>query len=194
VRIIPFADADTLLDGALTAQFEGDYTSVLHIDGALELDGPFLAALGSRIDLTGVELVAVAGDLTVAGPIELYEYHPSLYVRGFTRAETLEGGDCEIVVGDGAFTHLVYGYYNDGILRTGPVEVPWVINSDHDLDVDAPGALFVDNFGVDRDADYDKSTIAGAFLPVVLDRDGESLDVESFLAQLRAGRPVLRDA
>ncbi|GIJ43169.1 hypothetical protein Val02_00550 [Virgisporangium aliadipatigenens] len=193
MRIIPFAAADTLLDGALTAEFQGDYTSVLYIDGALELDGPFLAALGARIDLAGVELVAVAGDLTVAGPIELYQYHPSLYVGGFTRAETLEGGDCEIVVGDGAFTYLVYGYYNDGILRTGAVEVPWVINSDHDLDVDAPAARFVDNFGVDEDADYDARSIAGAFLPELLDPDGASLNVGSFLARLRAGGPVLRD-
>jgi hypothetical protein len=192
MRIISFAEADDLLGGALTDTFQGQYRTVLYVDGALELTGEFLPALTARCDPAGADIIAVAGDLTVTGPIELYEHRPALYVGGFTRAETLEGGDCEICIGNGAITHLVYGYYNDGILDAGRVEVPWVINSDHDLRITAPDAAWIDNFNGDS---FGQFSFQDAFVPEVLDHDeGERtrIDVAGFLSRLRAGLPVLR--
>jgi hypothetical protein len=183
VERLSFSEADARLGGALSATFEGGYKTVALFDGDLTVD---------TLDAAGCELIAVAGDLTVRGPIELYEYHPGLYVGGYTRAETLEGGDCEIYIGDGSFTHLVYGYYNDGILQTGTVEVPWVIRSDHDMRVTAPGAFLVDNFGHDADAHFAGETIPAAFVPEVVDPQHDELKVGPFLEHLRAGSPVLR--
>ncbi|MCX4969160.1 hypothetical protein OHA98_31280 [Streptomyces sp. NBC_00654] len=189
---LSFAEADTRLVPALSASFEGDYDHVLLFDGDLELEGGFLEAVAGIGNLDGVDLVVITGDLTVSGPIALYGSLPGLYVGGTTRAETLEGGDCEIYIKSGAFTHLVYGDYNSGILETGTVETPWVINYDHDLRVSAPGALLVDNYGNDDEADFSSENIVESFVAEVVDPEDESIDVPEFLERLRAGLPVLR--
>ncbi|MFE3947755.1 hypothetical protein ACFXPV_38745 [Streptomyces sp. NPDC059118] len=189
---LSFAAADTRLVQALSASFERHYDHVLLFDGDLVLEGGFLDAVAGIGSLDGVDLVVVTGDLTVSGPIALYESLPGLYVGGTTRAETLEGGDCEIHIQDGTFTHLVYGDYNNGILEARTVETPWVINYDHDLRVSAPGARLVDNYGDDDDADFGSETIVEAFVAEVVDPEGGSLDVPEFLERLRAGLPVLR--
>ncbi|MFF4380709.1 hypothetical protein [Kitasatospora sp. NPDC001547] len=197
------ADADARLGGALSAVFEGagaspGYGEVLFIDGDLTLDGDFLTAVGELRggDAAGeVELVVVTGDLTVNGPIALYDDRPGLYVGGRTEAETLEGGEAEIHIHDGAFTHLVHGYYNHGSLVAGTVETPWVIYSDHHMELSAPGARWVDNYGDDDDADFAVGDgIVEAFVPEVVDAEDHCLDVDAFLDRLRAGLPVLRPA
>ncbi|MEV8633731.1 hypothetical protein AB0395_18935 [Streptosporangium sp. NPDC051023] len=194
-ELLPFADADAdaRLGGALSFCFQGSYENVLLFDGDLVLDvldGDFLESVVAA-DGQEADIIAVAGDLTVTGQIALYEYTPGLYVGGFTRAETLEGGDCEIYVKDGAFTHLVYGYYNDGTLETGEIETPWVINSDHDLRVNAPGAYRVDNMDYVDDADFSRENIAASFVAEVVDSEYDSIIVHKFLDRLRAGLPVL---
>lgn len=116
---------------------------------------------------------------------------PVLWVGGTTRAEMLCGGDCEIYIHAGKFDYLVYGEYNHGILDTGLVEVPWVINSDHDLRVNAPNARWVDNFGPDYE--FNRDNIRDAFMPEVLDpKQGDRIHVGSFQKRLRATLPVLR--
>ncbi|UGT44124.1 hypothetical protein LTV02_12355 [Nocardia yamanashiensis] len=201
--LLPYADVDARLGGVLSTEFEGagddpDDPTVLFFDGDLTLDGDFLSAIAELrgVDDEGdvdVELIVVTGDLTVNGPIALYEDRPGLYVGGCTRAETLEGGDAEIRIHDGTFTHLVYGYYNHGSLTAEVVDTPWVIDSDHYMALTAPGARWVDNLGVcDRDVDF----VAGngldeAFVPEVVDDEGR-LAIDAFLDRLRAGLPVLR--
>ncbi|MBG0830422.1 hypothetical protein HS041_21925 [Planomonospora sp. ID67723] len=186
---LAFADADARLDGSLSVCFQGDYDTVLFFDGDVVLSGDFLEAL---TELGGQEtgIVVITGDLTVSGRIALYDNTPGLYVEGTTRAETLEGGDAEIYIQDGVFTHLVYGYYNHGILEAGRVETPWVINSDHDLRITAPGARHVDNHGSFSDAEFTRDNIAEWFVPEVVDPDYGSIVVERFLDRLRAGLPV----
>jgi hypothetical protein len=141
---------------------------------------------------TGIDLIVVTGNLTVAGDIELDESRPGLYVAGTTRAETLVGGDAEIYIGDGAFTYLVYGHYNHGILETGTVATPWVINSGHDLRVKAPDAYHIDNYGDDADSDFSRNNIVAAFVSQVVDAEDATIIVPAFLDRLRAGLPVLR--
>ena len=188
-ELLPFAGADARLDGALSACFLGDYETVLFFAGSVAVR-EFATVVQAR---QGAGLIAVAGDLTVGGTIELYdEDDPGLYVGGFTRAETLEAGAPEVYLDRGAVTYLVYGYYNHGILETGEVQTPWVINSDHDLRVTAPGAKVVDNFGRDRTADYTRANIAEHFVAEVVDDEYGSLLVGTFLDRLRAGLPVLR--
>ncbi|MER5981490.1 hypothetical protein [Streptomyces sp. NPDC001787] len=189
---LSFPEADTRLVSALSASFEGDYGKVLLFEGDLELEGGFLDAVARIGSLDGVDLVVITGDLTVSGPIALYGSLPGLYVGGTTRAETLEGGDCEIYIKGGSFTHLVYGDYNSGILETGTVKTPWVINYDHDLRVSAPGARLVDNYGNDDEADFNSENIVESFVAEVVDPEDESIDVPEFLERLRAGLPVLR--
>ncbi|MBG0814306.1 hypothetical protein [Planomonospora sp. ID82291] len=186
---ISFAEADARLDGSLSVCFQGDYDTVLFFDGDVVLSGDFprsLAEPGGQ----GTDIVAITGDLTVSGRIALYDTIPGLYVEGTTRAETLEGGDAEIYIQDGVFTHLVYGYYNHGILEAGRVETPWVINSDHDLRITAPGARRVDNHGSSSDAEFTRDDIPERFVPEVVDPDRGSILVERFLDRLRAGLPV----
>ncbi|MFQ6331671.1 leucine-rich repeat domain-containing protein [Nocardia sp. CWNU-33] len=199
--LLSYADVDARLGGVLSAEFEGaadepDDPTVLFFDGDLTLDGDFLSAVAELRGVDGdddVELIVVTGDLTVNGPIALYEDQPGLYVGGHTRAETLEGGDAEIFIHDGTFTHMVYGYYNHGSLAAGVVDTPWVIDFDHHMALTAPGARWVDNLGVcDRDVDFVAGNGLGeAFVPEVVDNEGR-LDIDTFLNQLRAGLPVLR--
>ncbi|NUR27731.1 MAG: hypothetical protein HOV83_18125 [Catenulispora sp.] len=197
---LPYPDADARLGGALSAAFQDEGASpdagrVLFFDGDLALDGDFLDAVNALPGVAGagdVELVVVTGDLTVQGPIALYEDRPGLYVAGRTEAETLEAGGCDIHLHDGAFTHLVYGWYNHGRLRTGTIATPWVIDSDHAMDVHAVGARRVDNHGDAQDADYAGPGIAEAFVPEVVDPEDGRLQVDAFLGRLRAGLPVLR--
>ncbi|WP_194235899.1 hypothetical protein [Streptomyces sp. CB01881] len=198
---LSYADADARLGGALSAVFEGagaspGYDEVLFFDGDLTLDGDFLDAINELRpgnDEHDVELIVVTGDLTVKGPIALYEDRPGLYVGGRTEAETLEGGDAEIYIHDGAFTHLVYGWYNHGSLQTGIVDTPWVIDYDHHMEVGAPDARWVNNHEDDDDADFAVGDgIIEAFVPEVVDAEDGSLQVEDFLDRLRAGLPVLR--
>lgn len=188
-RLLSFAEADQIMEGVLSSTFQGGYESVALFEGNLEVEGDFLTqveALGATADI-----IVVRGDLTVRGDIALYETTPGLFVGGTTNAETLQGGDCELYINGGTFTHLVYGYYNDGILDAGRVTVPWVINSNHDLRLSPGGARLVDNYGDNDGADWGRSTIAQAFVPEVLDDDG-MLEVSAFLERLRAGEPVLK--
>ncbi len=189
---LSFTDADARLDGALSDSFLGSYRSVLLFDGDLCVEGDFLTAMLMAMGTHKADVIAVAGDLTVAGPIALYEGRPGLYVGGFTRGETLEGGDCEIHINDGEFTYLVLGYYNDGVLYAGEVKVPWVINDNHDLEIEAPEAMFVDNYGADDEAHYDRSNIGKAFVKKVVDPEYDSIKIGKFLKRLRAGKRVLR--
>ena len=209
---LSFAEVDARTDGALSASFEGTYDTVLFFDGDVTLDGNFLPAVaalraamptndrrwppvkpvGRAYRPAGIDLIVITGDLTVAGDIELDDSRPGLYVAGTTRAETLVGGDAEIHIGDGAFTYLVHGHYNHGILETGTLATPWVINSDHDLRVDAPDAYHVDNYGDDADSDFNRSNIAAAFVSQVVDPEDATIIVQAFLDRLRAGLPVLR--
>ncbi|MEV4367806.1 hypothetical protein AB0J71_12110 [Nonomuraea sp. NPDC049637] len=195
---LSYAEADARLGGTLSAVFEGagaspGYREVLFFDGDLTLDGDFLDAV-KQLRGGDVELIVVTGDLKVNGPIALYEDRPSLYVGGHTEAETLEGGEAEICIHDGAFTHLVYGWYNHGSLRTGTVDTPWVIDYDHAMDVYAPGGRWVNNYDDDDDdAEFAVGDgIVEAFVPEVVDAEGRCLDVDEFLERLRAGLPVLR--
>jgi Leucine-rich repeat (LRR) protein len=192
-RLLPFAEADAALDGGLSSVFQGRYKSVLLFDGDLTLEGDFLPSIKAITDACP-DVIAISGDLTVNGEIALYESRPGLSVDGFTKAETLKGGYCEIYIDGGAFTYLVHGYYNDGILETGQIEVPWVINDNHDLRVSAPNALRIDNYGLhDGEADFDGANIPEAFVAELLSTNyNNSVDVSLFVDRLRAGLPVLR--
>src|SRR5882672_4478570 len=99
-----FAEADDHFDGELSVQmgkrsvWDSTADTVLVIDGDLKLDD----------DLTHQKpwsacntLIAVRGNLTVAGRIELYDMWavgyccPDLYVRGETRAQAIVGWPLE---------------------------------------------------------------------------------------------------
>lgn len=191
-ELLSFADADARLGCVLSDTFGGEYETVLLVDGDVVLDGDFLEAVGELgIAPEDYEIVVISGDLTVTGAIEMWASYPALYVGGYTRADTLIGADAEVYIHDGAFTHLVCGQYNDGILETGIVQTPWVINSNHSLLVTAPGALVVDNYGENVDADFTKSNIMESFVPEVVLPEYHELDVLAFRDRLRAGLPVL---
>ncbi|WP_412543229.1 hypothetical protein R8Z50_12375 [Longispora sp. K20-0274] len=183
---LSYADADARLSGALSAVFEGDYDEVLFFDGDLTVDGDLLEPRD------GEDLIVVTGDLTVTGRIALYADKPGLFVAGRTEAETLEGGEAEICVNDGAITHLIYGEHDRGAIWTGTVDTPWVIEFDHMMAVNARGARWVDAYGDSDDADFGRDDIADAFVPEVVDPEDGGLRVDEFLDRLRAGLPVLR--
>lgn len=188
---LDFATADQRLEGELDRTFRGFYSAdrrVLLFDGGVALAGELLEALGET-DPPSTDLIAVRGDLTVHGRILLPERFPGLYVSGFTRADTLEGGDSRIYIGDGAFRYFVSGYYNDGVLSAGTVQTPWVINEDHDLRLAAADAYWIDNHADSDDADFTPSNIAASFVPEVVERD--QVDRDALLEHLRAGKQVL---
>lgn len=189
--IVDFKTADARMEGGLKSAFQGTYRTVLLFEGNLALDDDFLKAI-SKIEKADFDLVVVRGDLTVNGPIALYESTPGLLVTGNTRAETLEGGDAEIYIGNGKFDCVVYGYYNHGILETGTVETPWVINSNHDLRVTAVDAYWVDNYGDDSEFDFGRGNIGESFVKEVLDEEGDGIEVHAFIDRLRKKKPVLK--
>jgi hypothetical protein len=190
-RLLPFDEADAVLNGALLRHL-GRYETVLLFDGDLTVDSDFLTAIRAITDAEP-DVVAISGNLTVHGEIALYEPTPCLYVGGFTRAETLESGDREVYIHDGAFTYLVYWFYNDASLRAASIEVPWVLSEVPGLSVIAPNAFFIDNYSFDnKDADFDRTNIAKAFVLEIIDQEYDSVKVDLFLERLRAGQPVLR--
>ena len=190
-ELLSFEDADKRCDLALSANFQGRYSRVIFFEGNTIFGEDLLKAV-SKLTKETIDQIIVHGDLTVKGRIALYENTPGLYVSGTTRAQTLEGGDCEIYVQDGTFEYLVYGYYNDGILETGNVTVPWIINSNHDLRVMNKGARTVDNYDDDDDCEFGSDNISESFVKSVLDEDGTGLQVDAFLKYLMKGKPVLK--
>jgi hypothetical protein len=190
-RPLPFAEANAILNGVLSRCIGEICKTVLLFDGDLTVDGDFLTAIRSMTDAEP-DVVAISGNLTVHGEIALYEPTPCLYIGGFTRAETLEGGDREVYIHDGAFTYLVYWFYNDAPLRAASIEVPWVLSEVPGLSVTAPNAFFIDNYSFDnKDADFDRTSIAKAFVLEIVDPEYDSVKVDQFLERLRAGLPVL---
>ncbi|MGY0236162.1 hypothetical protein [Longispora urticae] len=187
---VSYDEADARLGGALTSAFDGRYATVLLFDGDLTVDGNFPDAFRDLLVERAVEVVVVTGNLTVTGRIGFHDSLPGLYVGGRTEAETLEAGDAEVHIHDGTFTYLVHGYHNDGTLRTGTVETPWVIEHEHVMEVHAPGALRVDEYGTAAHADFSGFGVAAAFVPEVVDEHVE-LRIDEFLNRLRAGLPVL---
>lgn len=95
-----FAKADDHFDGELSAHmgkrsaWDSTGDTVLVIDGDLELDDDLTRQTPWRVCNT---LIAVRGNLTVAGRIELYDMYdvgyccPDLYVGGETRAQAIVG-------------------------------------------------------------------------------------------------------
>jgi Leucine-rich repeat (LRR) protein len=191
-EVLEFDDANQRLEEALSDNFEGGYETVLFIDGDASFEGDFLEEL-EKICKDDYELIAINGDLEVKGRLASYESTPGLYVSGHTSAETLEGGDCEIYLGEGRFDYFVFGYYNDGILETGSVETPWLINSNHDLRVSSDDATSIDNYGDDDDYDFGSENIAESFVAEVLsDDDPNEIDIEAFYTHLKEGKRVLK--
>lgn len=187
--ILKYAEADARLDGALTDNFRCSYDSVLFVDGDLSLKGDFLDEIKKLGD---AELIAIAGNLIVDGDIALYDSYPGLWVGGKTTADSLQGGDTEIYIGAGRFKHCVYGYHNDGTLKTGAVETPWVINEEHDLRVPRGNEKRIDNYRDDDEADFTCSNIPDVFIADVVDLEYDTIKFPEFLAHLRVGKPVLR--
>ncbi|MEV6524754.1 hypothetical protein AB0M43_22620 [Longispora sp. NPDC051575] len=190
-ELVPYAEADARLGGALTSAFDGGYATALLFDGDLTVAGDFPDAFHDLLVTRAVEVVVVTGNLTVTGRVGFHDSLPGLYVGGRTEAETLEAGDAEVHIHDGTFTYLVHGYHNDGTLRTGTVVTPWVIEHEHVMAVHAPGALRVDEFGDAARADFAGVGVAAAFVSEVVDEHVE-LRIDEFLNRLRAGLPVLR--
>lgn len=189
-ELIEFAEADDRLDSALSERFTGEYESVLFIKGRLVLEGDFLEAI-AELDDSEPDLIVIDGDLDVNGRIALPDATPGLFVSGETRALTLEGGECEIYIREGTFEYLVYGFGNEGILKTGRIKTPWVINEGHELRVMVRDAIKVDNDGDAENYDYNSENIEDSFVDEVL--DGNKLDMEAFLERLMDGDPVLKD-
>jgi hypothetical protein len=57
-ELLPYVDADARLDGALSANFLGDYDEVLLLDGDVVLDGDFLKAVTTLAE-RGMDLIAI---------------------------------------------------------------------------------------------------------------------------------------
>ncbi len=188
-EIIDFEQADERLDGALSDRFEQEYESILFITGSLDLEGDFLEAI-AEINDDEPELIVIDGDLDVKGRIALYDSTPGLFVTGTTRAQTLEGGECEIFIQDGTFEFLVYGESDEGVLAAGKVGTRWVINSGHDLRIKAKDAVWIDNEGDSEDYNFNSENIEDFFVEEVL--DGKQIDVEAFLERLMDGESVLK--
>jgi Leucine-rich repeat (LRR) protein len=189
-EVLTFTEANERLDDALSV-FQGSYDTVALLPGDHEFKGDLVKAVRKLVK-GDFDLIAVEGDLVVDGRIQLYEATPGLYVGGSTKANTLEGGDCEIYLQHGTFACFVYGYYNDGTLETGGVDTPWVINSNHDLRVAAGKTTkWIDNYGDDDDYDFGSENIGTSFVEQVLGKSGNEIDIEAFYKRLVAGKSVL---
>jgi Leucine-rich repeat (LRR) protein len=176
--------------------FEGDFSPCLvwegdtHLDGSLDYD--FASELGE------ICAIIVTGSLTVQGDVELYDYHPALWVQGDLVAESLQAGDCEIVIdGDARIAHLVYGYYNDGTLRIhGTTHTPLVINSDHCTEITpAPSATLINAYSNYDDFftyDYYSDDLEGILAKGLYDTEKEKIKLDALLEACRKKKAVFK--
>ncbi len=196
-QMLSFEDADALQKGELRARFEGDFESVLYFDGDLQLKGDFLSSV-EKLATGEFDLIVVTGNLTVEGRIALYDYTPSLIVQGITRAETLEGGDCEVYVDTAILDFYLYGFMSDGILETGELTAPYVINYGHHLVTNLENSVSIDNYGDDPDYQFGSENIKASFVKAVLsddyedDEDEREVDVGKLYSRLKAKKTVLK--
>ena len=72
-EVLSFADADKRAKKALSRMFQGGYERVLFVDGDLAINGDLLDKLSTKQPF---DVIAVTGNLTVAGRIRLYENTP----------------------------------------------------------------------------------------------------------------------
>src|SRR5262249_764790 len=78
-ELLSFKEADQRLGGALSDTFQASYGTVLLFEGDVTLAGDLLTAL-AKLEQREFDLIAVQGNLTVAGCIALYDSMPGLYV------------------------------------------------------------------------------------------------------------------
>lgn len=193
-KYLTYEEASEEVKGLLK-YIEGDCETILYFENNVvlneDLNYDFFQKFSEKENIN-FQFIVINGDLTVNGCIDLSEDYPGLIVTGFTKAQTLEGGDCEIYIEDGAFDYYVYGHYNHGILKTGNVKTQFVINSDHHLIVSSKKAIFIDIYSdYGDDYDYYASDIATNFIAEVLDED-ERIDISKFYKYLKANKKVMK--
>ncbi len=196
LEVLDFDEADARLDELLSCHIQQSCgEDVALFDGDLTIDGSFSDAMKS-LGVANIAIIAISGNLTVNGPIDLYDYTPCLYVGGLIWAETLECEDSEVYV-TGTIKYAVYCCGNEGM---GDVDVsaPWVINHGRILSCEPREALIVDTRhpywrGADARVDFDESNLVEAFVAEVVDHEENEIRFDKFLERLRAGQPVLRE-
>ena len=176
--------------------FEGDCVPCVVWEGDTHLDSSLDYDFAS--DLGEIGSIIVTGSLTVQGDVELYDYHPALWVQGDLVAESLQAGDCEIVVdGDARIAYLVYGYYNDGTLRIhGTTHTPLVINSDHCIEITpAPSAILINAYSEYNDFftyDYYREDLERILPKALYDAEKEKIKLDALLETCRKKKPFLK--
>ncbi len=187
IEVVAFDDADS----KLTSCLQGGYERVLAITGNVSITGDFLAGI-KKLQPKGAkyDVITIRGNVVVKGRLAMRDVRPCLSVSGTTTAETIEAGDCEMFLRGGTAKYFVLVEGNDGTLDAGKFKTPWVIDSDHDLEISTPkSTITVNQYGSSDSVDYNRSNIAKAFVPEVL--EGEHLDPDKLYARMKAKKPVL---
>ncbi len=176
--------------------FEGDFLPCLVWEGDTVLEHSLDYGFSQECGEIGAFIVT--GSLTVKGDVSLYEYHPALWVQGDLIAESLQAGDCEIVIGgDARIAHLVFGYYNDGTLRIdGTTYAPFVINSDHCTTLNpAPSTVLINAYSQHNDFfeyDYYSEDLERIFAKGLYNVEEERLEIDKLLERSRQKKAILK--
>lgn len=177
------------LDHDRIIYFEGDTT----INGNLTADraAGILESLNEDTDLGDV-LIMINGNLTVEGDINIGDYHPLLLVLGNVHCNVLKSGDDTIhISGDAHIRYAFFGNYNDGsITIEGKTYVPYVLNSDHDSNINPQGAILINTYSDHNDFfeyDYTQEVLPQVMVRATFNQHDE-FDEWQFIDLVKAGQ------
>jgi len=177
--------------------FEGD----LHIKG--DLDEEWVAKEFEKLgeELEDNILVFILGNLTVEGKIAPGPGgNPCLFVEGDVRCDVLSSYDELITItGDAYVTYAIDGNYNHGVLQIeGTAFTPYILNSDHHMEVTPSETTITINYYGDYDNffeyDYSPKDFDRVMVKQVINLDGDEyrLDQGRFIELLKKGKSPLK--
>lgn len=181
-----------------------NFKNVIFLDGDTYINGDLnqewaestLNTLGEAADASAT-LILVNGNLTVSGILEPSdEIFPYLLVLGNVTCNVLRSyNEFIYITGDADIKFVFDGGYNDGsITIEGTTRVPYIINYDHDSNLNPKGAILINYYGdVDDFFEYDYTVkdFERVMVPAVFDEDDE-FNKNNFIALVQAGESPLK--
>lgn len=146
---------------------------------------------------TDASIIIVNGNLVVNGTLSpAIDGLPHLLVIGNVTCDVLTSYDEMIyITGDAHIKYAFDGNYNDGsITIDGNTHVPYVLNSDHDSNINPVGAVLINYFGDSDDFfeyDYTEKDFERVMTSAVFDKKG-NFSQHQFIDLLKAGKSPLK--
>lgn len=182
-----------------------EFEQVLYFDTDLVIDGDLnpdwaktlLEELGRPAEVADV-LILVKGSLTVNGDIAPGdESYPCLLVLGDVKCDALySGSEFIYITGNADIQYMLDGNYNDGsITIDGITTVPYVLNSNHEMNITPKDAILVNYFCDTNNFflyDYTIKDLTSVFVNTAFEKNAFSK--QAFVNLLKAKKPTIKKA